>query len=115
MILINFFMSLLKKHCAPPEGGFEPIPRKQAQDFHTEVPMWTLHQKSLEREFRFKNFKESMDFVKKVSDIVDKEGHHPDISIFYGRVRLLLTTHVIGGLSENDFIMAAKIDALLLA
>src|SRR5258708_1613361 len=106
-------MTLIKKHCVPCEGGTQPIPKKEAQAYHTEVPEWTLHQKSMEREFRFKNFKESMAFVNKVAAVAEEEGHHPDMYIFYNRVRMQLSTHAIGGLSTNDFILAAKIDQSL--
>jgi 4a-hydroxytetrahydrobiopterin dehydratase len=64
----------------------------------------------LRREFKFKNFKQSLAFVNKVSEIAESESHHPDIYIFYNIVKLELFTHAVGGLSENDFIMAAKID-----
>lgn len=106
-------MPLVQKHCVSCDGGMQAIPKRLAQDFHKEIPEWTLHQKSIEREFRFKNFKESMAFVAKVAALSEEEGHHPDMSIFYGRVKLQLTTHAIGGLSDNDFILAAKIDRLL--
>lgn len=104
---------LTKKHCVPCEGGAQPIPKKEAQAYHTEVPEWTLHQKSLQRDFKFKNFKEAMAFINKVADIAEEEGHHPDIYIFYNKVKMQLSTHAIGGLSTNDFILAAKIDRLL--
>lgn len=105
-------MNLLKQKCAPCEGG-EPLPRSESQAYLTELKGWTLHQKSLEQDFLFKDFKESMQFVNKVADIAEKEGHHPDIYIFYKKVHLQLSTHAVGGLSVNDFILAAKIDQLL--
>jgi 4a-hydroxytetrahydrobiopterin dehydratase len=107
-------MLLIKKHCLPTDkSDMQCLPKKTAQDLHREVSQWTLHQKSLQREFRFKNFSESMAFVRKVADIAEAEGHPPDISIFFNRVGLQLSTSTIGGLSENDFIMAAKIDGLI--
>lgn len=78
-----------------------------------EVSAWVLDRdaKKISREFNFKDFKEAMHFVSHdVTDIAEEEGHHPDIYIFYNRVSLELYTHAIGGLSENDFILAAKID-----
>ena len=66
----------------------------------------------LARSFRFKNFKETMDFVNKVAAVAEEEGHHPDMSVSYSDVGIELTTHAISGLSENDFILAAKIDEL---
>ena len=108
-------MTLTQKHCVPCEGGTQPLPKREAHAYHSEIPEWRLHQKSIEREFRFKNFKEAMVFVNKVADIAEEEGHHPDMHIFYNRVRFQLTTHAIGGLSTNDFILAAKIDLLFSA
>ena len=106
-------MSLSKQHCVPCEGGVQPLAKNEAHAYHSEVPLWTLHNKSLEREFKFKDFKEAMVFVNKVAEVAEAEGHHPDVYMFYNRVRLQLTTHAIGGLSTNDFILAVKVDALL--
>lgn len=86
--------------------------KADAHKYHEEVKQWTLHQKSIEREFKFKNFKESMKFVNQIADIAESEGHHPDIYVFYNKVKLQLSTHAIGGLSVNDFIIAAKVDQL---
>ena len=66
----------------------------------------------LKREFKYKNFLEAMQFVSKVADLAESEGHHPDLHIHYNKVLIELWTHAVGGLSENDFILAAKIDAL---
>ena len=106
-------MSLTKEHCVPCEGGTQPLPKADVQKYGTEIPLWVLHQKSIEREFKLKNFKEAMVFVNKVADLAEGEGHHPDIYVFYNKVRFQLSTHAIGGLSVNDFILAAKIDALM--
>jgi len=103
-------MALTDKHCVPCEGGTEPLPKKEAHAYHTEVPEWTLHNKSLEREFKLKNFKQAMAFINKVAEVSEEEGHHPDIYCFYNRVKFQLSTHAIGGLSVNDFILAARID-----
>ncbi len=76
------------------------------------VSGWTLSDdvKQISKEYKFKDFLGAVNFVNKISEIAEEEGHHPDIHIFYNRVRLELSTHSIGGLSENDFILAAKID-----
>lgn len=66
--------------------------------------------KKITKKFKFKNFKEAMAFINKVAELAESEGHHPDIFIFYNRVKFELSTHAIGGLSENDFILAAKIN-----
>jgi 4a-hydroxytetrahydrobiopterin dehydratase len=78
------------------------------------VPGWELQpdEQKLVRSFKFKDFKEAMAFVNRVADLAEAEGHHPDILISWNRVRLELTTHAIKGLSENDFIMAARIGEL---
>jgi 4a-hydroxytetrahydrobiopterin dehydratase len=78
------------------------------------VPGWELRDgTSIRRRFRFRDFREAMAFVNRVAELAEAEGHHPDISISYARVRIDLTTHVIHALSDNDFIMAAKIDGLV--
>lgn len=71
-----------------------------------------IDDKKIKREFIFKDFKEAMVFVNKVAKIAESEGHHPDISIFYSKVEIELWTHAVGGLLENDFILAVKIDNL---
>lgn len=73
---------------------------------------WELKEDKIEREFKFKDFKEAMVFVNKVAEIAEGEGHHPDMEIKYNKVEIELSTHAIHGLSENDFIVAAKIDKL---
>ncbi len=106
-------MNLNKKHCVPCEGGTQPLKVDEAEKYLNDVPDWSIKDgKSIEREFRFKDFKEAVKFVNRVAKIAESEGHHPDIYIFYNRVTLSLSTHAIGGLSENDFILAAKINSV---
>lgn len=78
------------------------------------VPGWMLRDdgKEISREFTFKDFKEAMAFVNEVAEIAEREGHHPDIHVRWNKVRLDLSTHAIGGLSTNDFIVAAKVNVL---
>ena len=107
--------NLLDKKCIPCEGGVSPFTKKEVESYLKEVPKWhlTSDDSSISRTFTFKNFKEAVAFVNRVADIAEAEGHHPDIHIYaYKNVRLHLSTHVIGGLSENDFILAAKINKL---
>jgi len=104
---------LADQHCESFDGGLQPLLKREAHVYHAQIPQWTLHQKSIEREFRFKSFDESMVFVDKVAELARKEDHHPDIHLTYNRVRLQITTHAIGGLGLNDFILAAKVDALM--
>lgn len=106
-------MALTEEKCIPCKGGEPPLGPEEARALHIQVPEWTLHEKSLEREFTFKDFREAIAFINRVADIAEAEGHHPDISIFYNKVRLELSTHKIGGLSRNDFILAAKIDQVV--
>jgi 4a-hydroxytetrahydrobiopterin dehydratase len=80
---------------------------------HREVRDWTLEEKSLTRQFAFDDFEEAMDFVNDVASLASEEDHHPDIHIFYNKVKLELSTHKVEGLSRNDFVMAAKIDELV--
>ncbi len=93
-----------------------PLTKEQAAPYLRMTPGWALDAagKKIYRPFSFKDFKEAMAFVNKVAAIAEGEGHHPDIYIFYDRVNLELWTHAIGGLSENDFIVAAKVNDLLL-
>jgi len=107
-------MDLTKKHCIPCEGGMPPLDPERVPNYLKHVPSWTSpDSKKIIKEFKFKDFKEAMTFVNKVAGLAESEGHHPDIYIFYNVVRLELSTHAIGGLSENDFILAAKINKLI--
>ncbi|HEX7117074.1 MAG TPA: 4a-hydroxytetrahydrobiopterin dehydratase [Steroidobacter sp.] len=106
---------LTTKRCKPCEGGVEPLTRDQAQALMRELsPAWHLAEdgKSISSEWKFRNFFHTMSFVNAVAHIANVEDHHPDLEVGYGHCRIQLMTHAIGGLSENDFICAAKIDAL---
>jgi 4a-hydroxytetrahydrobiopterin dehydratase len=105
-------MVLAEQKCRPCAGEDKPLDAERARGMAREIPLWTLAGNAIEREFRFKDFREAMAFVGKVADIANAEDHHPEISIAYSRVKLSLTTHKIGGLSANDFIFAAKVDRL---
>jgi 4a-hydroxytetrahydrobiopterin dehydratase len=89
-----------------------PLGEVEANVFLNEVPSWSLRDGHLWRSFRFKNFIEAIGFVNSVAKIAEEEQHHPNISIRYNKVELDLWTHAINGLSENDFILAAKINRL---
>lgn len=105
---------LSAKKCVPCEGGTLPLSEKEISKFLKEVPLWQIEKntKSIYQEFKFKDFKWAMSFVNEVADLAEFEGHHPDIHIWYNKVKLELSTHAIGGLSENDFILAAKINKI---
>jgi len=103
---------LTSKKCAPCEAGTPPLTETDARTYLADVPQWRLEGNKLVRELKLKDFKEALAFVNQVGDIAEDEGHHPDIHVSYNRVTLELWTHAIDGLSENDFIVAAKVDAL---
>ncbi len=102
---------LAKKKCVPCEGG-PPMSDIEAEKMLTQLKDWKLHAGKLVKEFKFTDFNESIKFVNKIADIAEAEGHHPDITINYDKVKIELITHAVGGLSENDFILAAKIDEI---
>ena len=104
--------TLSKGHCVACEAGTPPMPLEEAREIIDQVQGWELEENKLARRFRFKDFASAMAFVNKVAEVAEAEGHHPDIYISWNRVRLDLTTHAIKGLSQNDFIMAAKINEL---
>ncbi len=106
-------MELAEQRCEPCQVGGSPISRAETEELARQVPDWSLGEKEIRRELRFKDFREAIDFVLKVADIAEEQGHHPDIAISYNLVTLTLWTHKVGGLTSNDFIMAAKIDRLL--
>ncbi|MEI8130646.1 MAG: 4a-hydroxytetrahydrobiopterin dehydratase [bacterium] len=110
-------MSKLKEaQCVSCEGGVAPLAKSAVTRLMTELTGWMLSKDglSIEKDLEFKNFDKAMDFVNLVADLAEFEGHHPDIDIRYNKVKLVLSTHAIGGLSQNDFILASKIDAIAL-
>ncbi|MDL1873420.1 4a-hydroxytetrahydrobiopterin dehydratase [Deltaproteobacteria bacterium PRO3] len=103
---------LLKKKCVPCEGGIPKLEGPVLQMMLQEVSGWELRGDRIHKDFRFKNFLQAMDFVNAMARLAEDEGHHPDFCVHYREVAVTIWTHAIGGLSENDFILAAKIDAL---
>ncbi len=107
---------LKKKKCVPCEGGLTPMNRDEFAKYLEQVQGWSVIDKDtkIEREFEFRDFKKALDFVNAVGEVAEEEGHHPNIYIHsWNKVKITLYTHAIEGLSENDFILAAKIDALV--
>ena len=85
----------------------------QLADLHKEVPLWqVVREHHLTRDFKFPDFRKALDFVNRVGEVAEEQGHHPDILLTWGRAEVTLWTHKIDGLTESDFIMAAKIDEL---
>ena len=106
-------MDLTQKKCIPCEAGTLPLNEEKVNELLKEIPAWTLKDNHLYKKFKFRNFVEAMKFINSVADIAEQEGHHPDFCVHYNKVEIELWTHAINGLSENDFIIAAKIDKLI--
>jgi 4a-hydroxytetrahydrobiopterin dehydratase len=106
---------LTEKHCKPCEGGVAPLSRAEANSLLADLnPEWSLSENgdAISRTYRFKNYYQTLAFVNALAWIAHGEDHHPDLEVGYNRCGVRYSTHAIGGLSENDFICAAKIDAL---
>ncbi|HEX5000773.1 MAG TPA: 4a-hydroxytetrahydrobiopterin dehydratase [Terriglobia bacterium] len=104
---------LSEKTCVPCRGGVPPLTAAEITPLQAEVPAWSVvDTHHLSREFQFKNFKTALDFVNAVGAIAEEQGHHPDIYLAWGKVRVEIWTHKINGLTESDFILAAKIDQI---
>ena len=106
---------LTTRHCKPCEGGVAALTPEAAAGLMAQVPGWELdaQAKSIAREFRFRNFHQVMEFVNALAWVAHREDHHPDMEVGYQRCLVRFTTHAIGGLSDNDFICAARVSALL--
>ena len=105
--------NLVSKRCANCQPGTPALTPEQQQALGTEVPEWkNVEGKHLQREYKFKTYMDGVAWVQHAGAIADGEDHHPDIHIFYRKVSLDLWTHTVNGLSENDYILAAKLDAL---
>ncbi len=106
--------TLKQEYCEPCSLGTPPLEGEALDTLYKEIDSdWELVEgKKITHKYKFKNFKEALEFVNKVGAIAENEGHHPDIELGWGRVLVSLMTHKIGGLSRNDFIMASKIDDL---
>ena len=115
----NFFMNeLLNKNCTPCEGGVLPFDISEIHKYQKKVDGWDITRDEkkiffLNKKFIFKNFLDSQKFINDVGKISENEGHHPDIKFGWGYAEIKITTHAIQGLSENDFILAAKIDQII--
>ena len=104
-------MSLADKRCVPCKGGTPPLKGKALEDLHREVPEWiVVNEHHLKRAFNFPDFVSALAFVNKVGEVAEKEGHHPDILLGWGKAEVTTWTHSVDGLTESDFILAAKID-----
>jgi len=105
--------SLATKTCVPCRGGVPPLKGNELESLHQQVPQWkVVNQHHITRTFTFPDFKQALDFVNRVGAVAEAQGHHPDILLAWGKAEITLWTHKIDGLTESDFIMAAKIDRL---
>ena len=108
---------LLNKKCVPCEGGVKAFDISEIHKYQKKIDGWDVIKNKddnylLEKKFKFKNFLESQSFINEVGKISEREAHHPDISFGWGYAKINITTHAVEGLSENDFILAAKIDKI---
>lgn len=105
---------LTRKECVPCKGGVPPLKGQALLDLQQKLGgSWQIaDEHHLEKTFTFKNFRQALDFTNQVGELAEKVGHHPDIYLAWGKVRITIWTHKIDGLTESDFILAAKIDAL---
>lgn len=104
--------NLADKQCKPCEGGIPPLTKAEATDLLQQLDGWEQHGTVIAKTFEFKNYYHTMAFVNAIAWLAHREDHHPDLCVEYNKCRVEYSTHAIKGLSENDFICAAKVDAL---
>jgi 4a-hydroxytetrahydrobiopterin dehydratase len=107
-------VALAEKDCVPCKGGVPPLKGNDLAKLRRELKQdWqVVKEHHLEREFKFKDFKEALGFTNKVGELAEQQGHHPDIALSWGKVKVTIWTHKIDGLTESDFVLAAKVDKL---
>ena len=109
-------LDLTRVSCEPCRGGVPPLGADEVARLKPQVPDWEVAEEEgiprLRRDFKFRNFREALDFAVKVGELAEREGHHPDLHVAWGRVRVETWTHKIKGLHRNDFVLAAKSDAI---
>ncbi|MBI2051570.1 4a-hydroxytetrahydrobiopterin dehydratase [Candidatus Roizmanbacteria bacterium] len=110
--MVSQGVSLVSQKCVPCEGHEKPLTREEFEPHLKQIVGWdVLEDKKIEKDYKFKDFKEAMAFVNRAGELAENEGHHPDILLYgWNKVKIMLSTHAISGLSLNDFILAAKID-----
>jgi len=107
-------MALTGKTCVPCKGATAPLPEEEARRYLLETPGWTLEENAtrIRRRLEFRDFASAMEFARRVGELAEAQGHHPDLSVGWGYCEVVFRTHRIRGLHENDFVMAAKVNAL---
>lgn len=104
---------LADKQCVPCRGGIPPMTAEEIKGFSSQVADWqVVNDHHLCRSYRFKDFRETLDFVNRIGELAEEQGHHPDICFGWGKADVSIWTHKIDGLTESDFVLAAKIDKL---
>lgn len=104
---------LANRECVPCRGGVPPLKGEELQKLQSELQSWSVvDEHHLSRVYKFENFREALELVNRVGELAEEQGHHPDICFGWGRVEVTIWTHKIDGLTESDFILAAKIDRL---
>jgi 4a-hydroxytetrahydrobiopterin dehydratase len=105
---------LAKRECVPCKGGVPPLKEKEINELYSQLGAdWkVVDAHHLEKEFKFKNFRQALDFTNRVGELAEVQGHHPDIFLTWGKVKLTIWTHKIDGLTESDFVFAAKVEQL---
>lgn len=109
---MTFVCDLTNKNCKPCEGGVPPLTESEAREMLAQLDSWEMSDNAISKTFEFKNYYQVLAFVNAVAWMTHREDHHPDMAVSYNKCRVEYSTHAIGGLSENDFICAAKVDAL---
>jgi 4a-hydroxytetrahydrobiopterin dehydratase len=105
--------SLAEKTCVPCRGGVPALKGASLHEFSHQLPNWNVvDEHHITRKFTFPDFKQALDFTNRVGSVAEEQGHHPDICLGWGKVEITLWTHKVNGLTESDFIIAAKIDSL---
>ena len=102
----------MERKCVPCEGGIPPLDEKQIQEELSRVKDWVLRKNSIEKDYTFNTYLDGLNFVYSIGTLAEQQGHHPEMNLGYKRLTVRLSTFAIGGLSENDFILASKIDEL---
>ncbi len=106
-------IDLAAKACVPCRGGVPPLKGADLQELQQELSTWrVVDEHHLEKTFEFSDFRSALDFTNRIGHLAEEQGHHPDIHLAWGKVTVLIWTHKINGLTESDFILAAKIDRL---
>jgi 4a-hydroxytetrahydrobiopterin dehydratase len=105
-------MDLAGKHCVPCEGGVPRVEGEELEALLASVPGWRRNGDRIGRRFRFADFRAAMAFVNAMADVAEAEGHHPDFTVHWNVVDVEIWTHAVGGLTENDFILAARLDRI---